>query len=80
MRDKKLIEERNAKLASLFTEMNDKGLRYNIIIATLSRTFFLSEFQVMNLIRQMVRNGKLKKEDVHRRESTNVDVNVQLSL
>ncbi len=59
MRDKELIEKRNKKIAQCYHDMDKKGLRYDRIIRTLSNTFFLSEFRIQMIIRDMVRNGTL---------------------
>lgn len=57
MRNKELIEKRNRQIANIYYDLTRKGLRYDLIIRTISETFFLSEFRIQAIIRDMVRHG-----------------------
>lgn len=56
-RNRQLIEERNRKIAEMYNQLNAKGLRSDIIVRTIAGTFYLSEFRVMAIIRELARDG-----------------------
>lgn len=57
MRNKELIEKRNRQIANIYYDLTRKGLRYDLIIRTISETFYLTEFRIQAIIRDMVRHG-----------------------
>lgn len=57
MRNKELIQKRNRQIANVYHDLTHKGLRYDLIIRTISETFYLTEFRVQAIIREMVREG-----------------------
>lgn len=83
-RNKELIAERNKKLAELYHKLDKQGLRTDVIVATLSHTFYLSEFRIMAIIRQMVKEGTFvggeELQPVKRKRETPTHLCIQLEL
>lgn len=58
-----MIEKRNRQIANTYYDLERRGLRYDLIVRTISETFFLSEFRIQCIIRDMVRRGEFKHAD-----------------
>ena len=56
-RNSTLIQERNRRIAETYHQLDGKGLRYSIILQTICKAFYLSEYRVQAIIRQMVKEG-----------------------
>lgn len=63
MRNKELIEKRNRQIANIYYDLTRKGLRYDLIIRTISETFYLTEFRIQAIIRDMVRHDNFVPSD-----------------
>lgn len=86
-RNQELITERNRKIAECYYQLDSKGLRYDIIIQSLCKAFFLSEYRMMAIIREMVKSGTfvndkpLQPAKRSRRSSgTSIELTLQLEL
>lgn len=60
-RSQQLIQERNLKIAECYYQLESTGLRYDLIIQSLCKAFFLSEYRMMAIIREMVKAGTFVK-------------------
>lgn len=87
-RSQTLIEERNQKIAELYFQLEPQLRNYSDVVKALSRAFFLSEYRIQAIIRQMIRNNtfvagepikKMKKSRKHIGVAP-IQVCVQLSL
>ena len=56
-RSQSLIQERNRKIAELYFQLEPQLRNYSDVVKALSRTFFLSEYRIQAIIRQMIRNN-----------------------
>lgn len=87
-RSRALIEERNRKIAELYYQLEPRLRNYSDVVRALSRAFFLSEYRIQAIIRQMIREGTfvagepVKPMRRTRRHATAapIQVCVQLSL
>lgn len=86
MRNPSLIEERNRRLAQAYHELAPRLRNYSEVVSALSRIFFLSEYRVQAIIRQMVRQGTFEPspeaaKHVRRKAFTGPSaINIQLKL
>lgn len=56
-RNRQLIEERNRRIAQAYHELAPRLRNYSDVVTALSQMFFLSEFRIQAIIRDMVRKG-----------------------
>lgn len=56
-RNRPLIQERNRKIAELYFQLEPQLRNYSDVVKALSRAFFLSEYRVQAIIREMIRNN-----------------------
>ena len=56
-RNRQLIEERNRRIAQVYHELAPRLRNYSDVVTALSQMFFLSEFRIQAIIRDMVRKG-----------------------
>lgn len=83
-RNKELIAERNQKIVEFYCQMDRQGLRTDVIVQTLCKTFFLSEYRIMAIIREMVKKGTFVNSEkllpIKRKKEENPRVNIHLEL
>lgn len=87
-RSQTLIEERNQKIAEMYHQLEPQLRTYSDVVKALSRVFFLSEYRIQAIIRQMIRNNTfVAGEPIKKMNKTRkrigiapIQVSVQLSL
>lgn len=87
-RSQALIEERNKKIAELYYQLEPQLRTYSDVVRALSRAFFLSEYRIQAIIRQMIRENTFvagqpiqpMRKTRKRIAAAPVQVNIQLSL
>lgn len=85
-RNNQLIQERNRRIAETYHQLDHQGLRYSIILQAICKAFYLSEYRVQAIIRQMVKEGTfvqgepLQPARGRRHDDHGVQLTLQLSL
>ena len=59
-RNSHLIEERNRQIAHSYFELEPVLRNYSDVVKALSKAFFLSEYRIQAIIREMVKNDQFK--------------------
>lgn len=59
-RNSNLIEERNRQIAHSYFELEPVLRNYSDVVKALSKAFFLSEYRIQAIIREMVKNDQFK--------------------
>lgn len=85
-RNSQLIEERNRQIAQTYFELEPVLRNYSDVVRALSQAFFLSEYRIQAIIRQMVKNntfqpsGEARKHVRKRISSQHIQLSLQLSF
>lgn len=85
-RSSQLIAERNRRIADTYFELEPVLRNYSDVVKALSQAFFLSEYRIQAIIRQLVKAGEFKpsgeaKKHVRKRISPqNIQLSLQLSF
>lgn len=83
-RNPQLIAERNQKIAEFYHQMDQQGLRTDVIVQTLCKTFYLSEYRIMAIIREMVKHGTFINNEqllpIKRKREAPTHLHIQLEL
>ncbi len=86
-RSKTLIQERNKKIAECYYQLEKELKNYSDVVSALSHMFFLSEYRIMAIIRQMVKEGTFVKGEPlkpmkrgKKRTESSVQINILLKL
>ena len=85
-RNSQLIEQRNRAIAASYFELEPVLRNYSDVVKALSQAFFLSEYRIQSIIRQMVKDNTFKpsgdaKKHVRKRVTSRpIRLSLQLSL
>lgn len=85
-RNSQLIEERNRQIAQSYFELEPVLRNYADIVKALSKAFFLSEYRIQAIIRQMVKentfkpSGEARKHVRKRISPQHIQLSLQLSF
>ena len=81
-----LIAERNRRIAESYFELEPVLRNYSDVVKALSKAFFLSEYRIQAIIRELVKSGEFKpsgeaKKHVRKRISPqHIQLSLQLSF